>query len=500
MMFNKIMLFLILLSFFTFSQAKSEELIKINEALTVDITEHGFNILGEGAKTFLNNEGKERTLPDQQIKVPLISRLSITGLSFKSNVDSLSFVPYNSGLKFSMVIKNFKIKVERIGIGRRGNNCEETEIILGNKNDLPIKGDFGINFSNDRFNLNINSFDFHIKRKQFSVHGPKRCYGSSGRRSRLEAFAINRLITFVRPFIHTVIKHQLRLVASKAEKMINDAAKFTLPISIPKFEIIPATTISLSAHPYDFSLNSEGLKIKLSIAILRNEHLEKNLAPRNNPIVLGERIGTVGVNPLLVNEIMRAFFINGSLPFEISKNINPDIESLFSRKELATYWPDLAQVKADSDEMKFKMKLQKTPYINITWDEGKIHVDLQQFLITTRILQNTVWRDHFDLTIDLKATIQANIKNGKIMIKLTEPETKVEGQWAKGYTPTIPEFDKNKLKELIDSFISLIENTDSSTPIEFKTPIIPIGPYKVTLNNLELKKPFIFLDINSVVQ
>ncbi|MBF0298595.1 MAG: hypothetical protein HQK51_07745, partial [Oligoflexia bacterium] len=355
-----------------------------------------------------------------------------------------------------------------------------------------------LKFKIDRFNFNT------IKRGQFVVNGPHSCHGLFGIPSRLQSLIVNQLLTQIRPLLNWTLGHQLRLISSVAEKIINSASNFTIPISFPEFKIIPATTVSLSAYPNDFAVSAKSLKLKLSVLLAKNydgfvyyKNNNKNLRPEER-IVLGERIGTVAIRPTLLNELLQAFLKKGSLPFEVTKEMNADLGAMLSRQELAVFWPDLDSVNADSNEMRLDVKITKVPTIDNSWKEETVSMNVPQLLVTFKILQNGKWKNYFNLLLDLKATIKPNVNEGKIMLKLLSTESSISGKWAQGYTPKNDQFNQEDFKRLLDTIVNMM--AANSEPMAFKAPILPMGNYHLTIDNLKLVQPFISFDLTEVLK
>ncbi|MBF0362685.1 MAG: hypothetical protein HQK49_16820 [Oligoflexia bacterium] len=480
------------------------------EAMSLELTKHGFDVLGEGVKFYLNNDNKEHSISDKEFSVPMLAKISVSDLTFKTDVASISFTPHKDGLSFKMLIKALKISVGEMEIRNSmfsfvKNGCEGTEIILGDGEESPLEvsGDLGMSFYDNRLNLELESFDFYIEKDQFEVVGPSYCYGPFGIRSRMQSFILHYMLGYIRPFLNWTLETQLKFVAFAAENLIAEAANFTIPISIPQIpqiQIIPATTLYLNTYPTDFSISKKSLKLDLSVNVEKdNFKAVTTKAIVEPPLLLGERIGTLGIEPLLINQLLHAFFKNGSLPMEITKASSAEIAPMLSRMELSSFWPDLEKVAADSDEMRINLKILQVPSINAIWDnpQGKIQFDLPKLLLTFKILQNKKWINYYDLKLSLKATVAPTVSGGKILLKLSEPKYSISGEWAYGYTPTINEFNKEGLEGLLNTIFSMM--AASNEPISLKAPIIPIGNYKVTLDNLLIKQPYISFDIREVL-
>lgn len=467
----------------------------VKNSLSLEVNKEGFEILSNVAQERLLNNLENQEISDLNLSVPLIANIDIKKISFSAQFEKIKIVPFNNGLDIDLGIKNLEISVGEVRFSNYflpslGTSCFNTKIKVGNGNILPIRARLGIRMENGLIKLKNYGFNFNLNQYQYGTQGPNDCVGAFGITDYLTKFFAQNILSSARPAINLALNAGVDVLASDLGTLLfTQIDKLKLPVKVPNLLIIPEGNIFLGFKIEDIKVNSEKMKLTLSLAV------EKDNSKSDDQPQIPEvfKYGTLGINPDFLSHLLAVLIPEeGTREIEINSDFHEMVDQILKISEFSNFIPDLATIKTDSDQLRLFVSFKKSPVIGIK--DGKLFANIPDLTMKLMVEQNKKWIDY--IFIHAKTSFNLNVKvvDGKIVVGLKLDDLKLKGEFAPSYKPNNTTFLADDFAESLKIIVELFtENEDGGMKLDL--PFFVFENRKITLGGISVKEPYLFIDV-----
>lgn len=488
-----ISMFLVASPAFSFFNGMSSPFIK--NSLSLEVTKAGFEILSNVAQERLLNNLENQEISDLNLSIPLIANIDIKKVSFSAQFERIKIVPFNNGLDIDLGIKNLEINIGEVRYSNYflpslGTSCFGTKIKIANGKTLPIRARLGIRMENGLIKLKNYGFNFNLASYQYRTLGPNNCVGAFGVTDYLAQFFAENILSSARPAINLALNAGVDILASDLGTLLfTQIDKLKLPLKVPNLLIIPEGNIFLGFKIEEIKVNSEKMKLILSLAVEKdNSKFEEE--PQIPEVF---KYGVIGINPEFLTHLLAVVIPQeGTREIEINSDFHEMVDQILKISEFSNFIPDLSTIEADSDQLRLFISFRKPPVISIK--EGKLFAHIPDLTMKLMVEQKGKWIDY--IFIHAKTSFNLNVKviDGKIVVGLKLDDLKLTGEFAPNYKPNNTTFLGDDFAESLKVIIELFtENEDGGMKLDL--PFFIFENRKITLGDIFIKEPYLFIDV-----
>jgi len=465
-----------------------------DEALFLDINDKGFEALGDIAQDQLLGNLQDQIMEDINVDLPLIAKFSIKNISFSAKFEKIKIVPVKDGLEVMLAIRDLSITVGEVRISNWfvpsiGTSCFDTKITMGNGNLIPITAKIGLKMKNGTLSFRDRGIKFHLNPRQYVTSGPSSCKGVFGITDTMSEFLVRNVLAAARPAINAAVKLGTKVLSSKiGDLLFSQIDKVRIPLTVPNILIIPETKILLGLRINDLIITENNMRVILGVAIEKNNN--KAVEETELPELI--KYGTLGLNPVFINKLIAVVMPKeGTNPVEITPDFHEMLGEILKTSEFANFIPDLEELETDTDEIKLFLTFLNPPVLGIK--ENSLEASLDGVQLKIMVKKDGEWMDYFFINIGTNLSVKGEIADGKLKLFPAISRLDVGGEFAAGYTPANDTFLSADLKETFEILIDLF--TEGEDGLAMDVPFFTLGSRRIGLDKLEIKEPYLFLDI-----
>ena len=461
-----------------------------DRAMTVELTRPGFALVSDVVKDQFLTTLTAAALPDEEISIPLVANVIASGITYSVRLKSLDAYPTNGAIGFDALIDDIEVNVRGVRfeswlLPLVGSTCTNAVIHIGNGNDLPVSALLDASVANDKLALKVHALDFNLARSQYQSSGPDECRGLFDIKDYFTRFVVRAVLANARPAIELGVQVAARLVVPTIAAQLNKLATSPMIIDLPSLLVVPATSVKISGHPTSLVLTGSSMKVALSAKVDRVHGLPPAAdAPQTarHAALPNTVYGTFGFDPRFMTEAMAAFLADGSLPLELTPDMDPMIDAITQRDSLTAFWPDLTVAQGIDARLKVFASVGQAPVLTALADGSGWHLSAPDLQLQYKALRAGAWIDYATIHIKAEVDVAPQVVDGQIIMKVLGGTAATTAAWAPTYTPVDPMFDQATADQVFLAAIQLSASSD--TPPHFALPILPLAGHHLSLDAL----------------
>lgn len=469
--------------------------------LKVEITRPGFALVSDVARTEFVNNLQNAALPDLEMRIPFVSRIAAQDITYSVTLGSLDVAPADGEIDVDALIDNVTVNIGSVRfeswlIPLLGSTCTGTSVVVGGRSGLPVSVQMNAGVNDEGLSLSLRRLDFALNHDQYAAQGPGDCRGPFDVKDYFTRFVASFVIAHARPLIEAGVRIEARRLVPQVQKMLNELSEKPLIVGTPDLIVAPATRVALKGKATQLDLSSEGMTLELALTV--DKAPESRAANRRRlidrvPHEPGQLYATLGVHPALVSQILAVTLANGSRATELTRDMDPMIESLTDRSALAAFWPDLDKTVSTGQTLRLFARIVQPPVISalecgLGWRMAVPDLELHY-----QLNRDGVWIDYVDLHIKAEMDAAPSIQDGQLAMKLLSGTASATSVWAPTYTPVDPRFDQEMTNSVLKAVFELIST--SETPPTFMLPTIALAGYALTAEKLRIDGEYTKIDL-----
>lgn len=472
----------------------------VDQALQVELTGAGLNLIGQLVKDQLPGEMQDLALPDMEQKLPGGFKVKLSGLKASFALDSLALAPAAKTLNIKVGLRRVKVAIAQMEISRSvlglplGTACRYTTFNIAEQGIVYLNMGLHPTIVDTNIQLAADQVDFKVSADNYRVQGPGECRG---------ALLLNGVIQHVLHGVFGLVRPALgMLVGSKVKEFLpliadelNAQTHLQVQIDLNGLPSLPDRTAEISAFPSKVNVDGNALTAEVGVKI--REVTRRRDETESRPF-LGQgsvRYGAIGLNPAILTAAFAELYEGGTDFYEIDENTLPQIKDLLTKDGLNSIWPDLLQVQTDASYLRLAVRLAETPEFVADQELQAITVHLPKLQLKFQIQVAGQWQDYFIIDLNLKTGADLKIDDGNLKIGLIEHSSvDVQGHWADGYTPIDPTFEQDTAQAV---FVALLEIAYGQGPlVNIPIPSLPLGGHDVYLGHPHVQAPYFRIDLS----
>jgi hypothetical protein len=458
---------------------EAQKALNTGNGVSLKMNSDGFKVVSQEILNFINAHGSEVELPDQVFRIPGVMKFKASGISILPHVLKFNIVPKANQLGVDLVLLNLQISikdliVEQDYFSALAVHCDNWIIGLGNHIQLPFSADINIGLEDGQMSLVMEAPNWELRPHQYMAYGPRSCAGPLGTAPDFIQRFVAYLSSYSRPIVERLVVYAAEQMLSKLETELNNTFVQNFPVNTPNFGPIPASHLLFGITPETFHLSEQGVDLVLSSKLALNEDYEedetggdiqnfpwKRLLDAGGRMKRLQRMTEVGVHPDLINQLLQLTLKKGGIPFEIDRTWSERLNTILSKEELTSYWPDLDNIPNESPYLRAFVKFTVPPQLNASAEGvkvGELSLHLMQVEFMLKVLENGKWHDYYKLALSIESLARPRIDDNLFFPVLSKIKYSFTGKWADGYHPKDRTFDKDAFKELLGVGFTLLDS------------------------------------------
>jgi hypothetical protein len=480
----------------TFSSAESRwEQRLADDGLRLELTRDGLSAVATLAQSQLLSEGQEVEIGDID-KSLLGVGLHLRGLKVAFKAESIALVPIEGALDLKVGLRGITLSVDSFQVERRvlgaalQKTCYDTDFFIAEQGAVYFQSKLGAEVDNRQISLSERDTSFRVSADNYRVRGPGSCDGRlTGPVTRL---LLRTVLKAARPAIEALVKRQVRELLPTLAAELTAQSNLSLSLDVANFPPLPPRVVTLAAYPHGLTITPDGLSIVVGASITGED------APRfarvEQPRADARRFGSLGVNPLLLTEAIKAVFPDGTSWIEVDASTLPELKGLLDLESLKILWPDLQSVPTEEPFARLKARVVTAPELGADASTNALTAHIPQVELMFLVKTGGEWRDYSLLKLDIKTGVTPTLADGKLSISLLPGSTiGVEGAWVDGYEPTNTYFDQETADFLMTTLIDVAMRRGALVSVDL--PQVDVLGRPLAIGSVGVETPFISVGI-----
>ncbi len=475
---------------------------KLHEALRLDLTPEGFDLVATVAKDEFLNEMRGEPLPSQAFELPLLARVLAEDITYTVKLKTLQLNPADGALQLDVVIDDIVVSVGHLRLETWllpaiGTSCRSSQFHVGNDRALPLGALLGLSVGGEdgekALALALQDLDFSIERSQYRTTGPEECRGPLGIQDPVTRWALREAFARTRPLVEHGVKYAVKKLLPKIQELLNDFATTPVVVETPDLIVLAPARLALRGQPTALALSPEGLKLTLAAEIKPAPEKAEARTFAKRVKASGVRYATLGVTPRFMTELMGTLLADGTRFLPLDAAMHPLLDTMTDRESLTAFWPDLSVTRSTSDRMQLWGRLAAAPVVTSAAQGEGFRVVVPSVELKYQLSQESAWRDYATLFVSADVNAAPAIVDGKLVLKLDGGTAGATATWAPGYTPVDPTFEKETADAVFQTVVDLLSSTDE--PPSFSLPVLGLGDRRLTAAGLRRDGDWALLDL-----
>jgi len=302
-------------------------------------------------------------------------------------------------------------------------------------------------------------------------------------------FLVRNVLASARPVINGAVNLATKILSSKiGDLLLAQLDKARIPVTIPNILIIPETKIKIGVRVNDLKITKNNMRVILGVALEKDT--DKGMEEGELPALV--KYGTIGIKPAFADKLLAVLIpAEGTNPIEITPDFHEMVQDILKTTEFSNFIPDLEQIETDTEELKLFLAFLHPPKIGLEGDT--LLAGLKGLQLKLMIKKDGEWMDYFFINLGADLNLKAEVSDGKIKLFPGLESLDVSGKFAADYTPADNSFLAEDLKETLQVILELFTDGDEGLAID--VPTFTLGTRVIGIDKLEVKSPYLFLDI-----
>lgn len=475
---------------------------QLHEALRLDLTPEGFDLVATVAKDELLNEMRGASLPAQTFELPLLARVLADDITYTVKLKTLQLNPADGALQLDVVIDDIIVSVGTLRLETWllpaiGTSCTSSEFHVGNDRALPLGALLGMSVTGEAgekaLALALQDLDFEVERSQYRTTGPDECRGPFGIQDPVTRWALRETFARTRPLVEHGVKYAVKKLLPKIQELLNDFATTPLVVETPDLIVLAPARLALRGQPTALSLSPAGLKLTLAAEVKPAPEKAETKSFAKRVKATGVRYATLGVTPRFMTELMGTLLEGGTRFLPLDASMHPLLDTMTDREALTAFWPDLTVTRSTNDRMLLRGRLAAAPIVSPSAEGAGFRVQIPSVELKYQQSLESVWRDYATLFVSADVDAAPEIVDGKLVLKLDGGTASATAAWSPDYTPVDPTFEKETADAVFQMVVDLLSSTDE--PPSFGLPVLGLGDRRLTAAQLRREGEWALLDL-----
>jgi len=469
----------------------------IEDAITAEVNRRGFALISKMLKEEFLDNFQDHSLPDVDVPLPGKTKAHINGIRVSLDPRELDLVPTASGLEIRMVLNNLKVNIATVEAENhylRGlsSTCSDIEINLGNGTPLPVRAGLALGVADHQVTVDARSLDFHLERYQYVTYGPAVCSGLLGHFGRFTRSIARRALSHARVMMELLLKSRVQEMSPRIAQLLNAQFATPRPFELPDLGVIPRQRLLFKIVPSAMQFHHDRMNVLLGVKVA-SEFVEEKGGPVMDPEDYLS-FADVGINEALINRIIEELFGKGIENTEVTSDLIGEVEELLKIRSLTSIWPELEEVKTQSDHVRLFVGIKTPPQVYLTGSQNKAHIAVPDISARFQIEGERGWTNFFTMHLAADVAIGIELRDKKAILSIGTPKIEATGRWASSYRPHIAEFHSELAANAVSTLVA--GAVTAYSPLEIPIPPLQVRRTKIGLHDFRILKPFVMVSLH----
>ena len=474
-----------------------------DRALQVKINPDGFKTISSGVSNLILRDVSNVPLPDIDEDVGFGIQAKLTEMRYSLKFKDFQLAAGPGNMVAEVIFDEIRVDVPKARFTKNvgttlKTTCKNTVLTAGHNSTVKLHITLVPRVENGRIVLDPTAVSFPLPAEEFTVNGPESCSGDFGV-GQVIKLALNKALTMARGRIASAVETKVRDATPEIARQLNEVITQEVPLSVGQGIGAPIKNLILSATPYQVSVTSSEALFSMSVSV--REGLITQKTRKSVDIVdqnLDVSLGAFGIRTAFVNEMIATAMPVLPAALEIDTNSSSVLREIFSRQGLGAILPDISDVPMDSEIVKARIGFGRAPEITTTRapDGGAVlSLNISDMRIFIDIVQGGVRVPYFEMVFGTAANVRLDIVSGQLTLNLEQPSgVTVDGQWAPGYTPATPIFERDVARTIFFTALDILCQGGILARVD--VPELKLSPNEtVTIGNPRADYDFIEVDL-----
>lgn len=469
-----------------------------NNAFYLNLNREGMSLLAQEAKSKYLTDIRNKTMPGIHDQLDYDIRLDSSDIVYSLEFSSLKLSPESGFLQASVGIRNLHFHIQKLVAKKKivfdlSTTCENLDIRIAQDGPpILLSADLLFHVDHEQLELKTENLHFSISDDHYDVNGPRRCTGLFGIGSLIRKIAHNVLMDS-KDFIEDQIKSKVLAMMPELKSMIAQLAEQKMEISGKILPGMGSVQGVLKTSPFSISFDQQSMLLVFNVTAYKHGRIK--LEKTSDKISFSPyAFGTMGINPLLMTEILQNIILAQQGTLEVTPDLVPGIDQLLNVDHLADIWPELAERRPQSDSLRLSMEWNEAPFFEFDPHQPVINAEIKNIHLKFSVEKQGAWVEFFTVPLKLRFQGMLELKDGVLGLSFKNARLiEFGGFWANEYTPNNPIFNKQIFAEEIAYFLSVL--ISAKDILHLNMPKVNFGNIKLSAQNIALSPPFIMTQI-----
>jgi hypothetical protein len=437
----------------------------LEEALRMQLNQRGLDTIAEELSATALQPIESAPLPDFTNEVQLGIEATVEEASISVHFQNVGLLARSGGVGFSLGIKDAVVHAERIILKKKVLNrtirttCHDTDIYVGRNSAQTLSTNLAPSVVDGHLVIDAQDVAFEIAKHDYVVRGPGRCSGGVAI-SQVMSTLVRVILEKYQASIEESVKARVRETVPELTALMNETLRQQVEIDLGGTPHFPAQAIKIETSPFAVDTSTDNISLVMSVTAahrVQKQYPQRDIAGEGPRSSTSESIGSVGLNPRVVEEILKMMFPNGTGWIELSNGTVQGLNEILRISSAASIWPDLIETTSSSEFLKLFIKLNQMPEFESGSGSQHIIARLPSLSLLFQIQRNGEWRDYYDFSLSTRAAARLDLVGDLLSVQLhSRPDLEIRGEWAEGYHPNHAEVELDMAEAMIRSVLDFL--------------------------------------------